>query len=159
LPLLRFVLPLGLSFHTFQSMAYTLEIYRGNQPAERHLGYLALYVLFYPQLVAGPIERPQNLLHQFREPHDFDYTNATDGLKLMAWGFFKKCVIADRLAPLVDLVYNEPGLYRGLPLIVATVAFSFQIYCDFSGYSDIARGAARVLGIRLMNNFAGPYLA
>ena len=156
---LSIALPIGLSFHTFQAMSYTIEVYRGNQKAERRFGIYALYVMFYPQLVAGPIERPQNLLPQFYEKHDFDYQRVTDGLKLMAWGFFKKIVIADRLAVAVNLVYNAPYKYTGLPLIIATYFFAFQIYCDFSGYTDIARGAARVMGFRLMKNFNRPYFA
>ncbi len=156
---LAFVLPIGLSFHTFQSIAYTVEVYRGTVPAERHLGILALYVMFYPQLVAGPIERPQNMLHQLRERHGFDYARVADGLRLMAWGFFKKMVVADRLAVHVNRVYGDPTAYDGLGLSVATVFFAFQIYCDFSGYTDIARGAARVMGFRLTLNFAQPYFA
>jgi len=156
---LSILLPIGLSFHTFQAMSYTIEIYRGNTKAERHLGYFALYVLFYPQLVAGPIERPQNLLPQFFEKHDFDYQRVTDGLKLMAWGFFKKIVIADRLAVAVNVVYLAPQKYSGIPLIIATYFFAFQIYCDFSGYTDIARGAAKVMGFNLMKNFDRPYFS
>ena len=156
---LDFVLPIGLSFHTFQSISYTIEVYRGRQKAEHHLGIYAIYVLFYPQLVAGPIERPQNLLHQFYEQHNFDYGRVTDGLKLMMWGFFKKVVIADRLATAVALVYDHPTAYQGVPLIVATYFFAIQIYCDFSGYSDIAIGAAQVMGFRLMDNFNRPYHA
>ena len=159
LSLLSFVLPIGLSFHTFQAMSYTIEVYRGNYPAERHLGLFALYVLFFPQLVAGPIERPQHVLPQLHETQIFRYENVTSGLRLMAWGLFKKVVIADRLALLVNPVYNSPGDFRGLPLTVATVFFSLQIYCDFSGYSDMALGAARVLGFRLMQNFNRPYFA
>jgi len=154
---LGIVLPIGLSFHTFQAMSYTIEVYRGRQRAERHLGLFALYVLFYPQLVAGPIERPQNLLRQFREEHDFDYGRVTSGLKLMAWGFFKKTVIADRLAWVVNIVYGDPTRFNGPVLATATVLFSFQIFCDFSGYSDIALGSARVMGFRLMRNFDSPY--
>ncbi len=157
--ILTLVLPIGLSFHTFQSMSYTIEVYRGRHPAERHPGILALYVMFYPQLVAGPIERPQNLLHQFREKHTFDYDRISSGLRLMAWGFFKKLVIADRLAVLVNQVYNNPTQYQGISLMLATVFFAYQIYCDFSGYSDIAIGAARVMGFRLMENFNRPYSA
>jgi alginate O-acetyltransferase complex protein AlgI len=157
IPFLSILLPIGLSFHTFQAMSYTIEVYRGNQKAERHFGIYALYVMFFPQLVAGPIERPQNMLHQFREKHSFDYANATEGLKLMAWGMFKKVVIADRVATIVDSVYNHPYEYSGLSLITATVFFSFQIYCDFSGYSDIAIGAAKVMGFKLMKNFDRPY--
>jgi D-alanyl-lipoteichoic acid acyltransferase DltB (MBOAT superfamily) len=156
---LRIILPIGLSFHTFQSMSYTIEVYRGHQKAERHFGIYALYVMFYPQLVAGPIERPQNLLHQFRERHDFDYQRVTDGLKLMAWGMFKKVVIADRLAVFVNEIYQSPQNYEGWSLIIGTVFFAFQIYCDFSGYSDIAIGSAQVMGIKLMQNFRRPYFA
>jgi alginate O-acetyltransferase complex protein AlgI len=154
---LSIILPIGLSFHTFQAMSYTIEVYRGRQPAERHFGIYALYVMFYPQLVAGPIERPQNLLHQFREYHAFDYDRVTSGLKLMAWGLFKKAVIADRLAWVVNLVYGEPTRFDGPVLAVATVFFAFQIYYDFSGYSDIAIGSARVMGFRLRQNFDSPY--
>lgn len=157
IPYLNILLPVGLSFHTFQAMSYTIEVYRGNQKAERHFGIYALYVMFYPQLVAGPIERPQNLLHQFREKHDFDYDRVTSGLRLMLWGLFKKVVIADRLAIVVDLVYNNPEGHMVSSLIIATIFFAFQIFCDFSGYSDMAIGAARVMGFNLMNNFNRPY--
>jgi alginate O-acetyltransferase complex protein AlgI len=156
---LRIILPIGLSFHTFQSMSYTIEVYRGRQKAERHFGIYALYVMFYPQLVAGPIERPQNLLHQFRERHDFDYQRVTDGLKLMAWGMFKKVVIADRLAVFANQIYQSPQNHEGWSLIIGTVFFAFQIYCDFSGYSDIAIGSAQVMGFKLMDNFRRPYFA
>ena len=158
-PYLDIILPIGLSFHTFQAMSYTIEVYRGNQKAERHFGIFALYVMFYPQLVAGPIERPQNLLHQFHEKHIVDYQRIADGLKLMAWGLFKKVVIADRLAVMVDSVYNDPSNQFGIPVLVATIFFAFQIYCDFSGYSDMAIGAAQVMGFRLMTNFRTPYFA
>lgn len=156
---LMLILPIGLSFHTFQSMSYVIEVYRGHQKAERHFGIYSLYVMFYPQLVAGPIERPQNLLRQFYQKHQFDYTRVADGLKLMAWGLFKKVVIADRLAVFVDTIYNNPRNYEGVPLIMATFFFAFQIYCDFSGYSDIAIGTAQVMGFRLMDNFNRPYFA
>jgi len=156
---LAIILPIGLSFHTFQAMSYTIEVYRGNHLPERNFGIYALYVMFYPQLVAGPIERPQNLIHQFYEHHQFDYQRAVDGLKLMAWGMFKKVVIADRLAILVNQVYSQPSDYAGPSLMLATVLFAFQIYCDFSGYSSIAIGAARVMGFKLMNNFDRPYLS
>jgi D-alanyl-lipoteichoic acid acyltransferase DltB (MBOAT superfamily) len=156
---LTIMLPIGLSFHTFQAMSYTIEVYRGNQKAERHFGIYSLYVMFYPQLVAGPIERPQNILHQFYEKKEFNYENVTNGLKLMMWGFFKKVVIADRLAIFVNQVYDSPHSYEGIPLLIATVLFSFQIYCDFSGYSDIAIGSARVMGIDLMKNFNRPYFS
>lgn len=157
IPFLKILLPIGLSFHTFQAMSYTIEVYRGNQKAEKHFGIYSLYVMFYPQLVAGPIERPQNILHQLKEEHKFDYKNVTIGLKQMAWGMFKKVVIADRLSLLVNDIYNNHELYSGIPLLLATVFFAFQIYCDFSGYSDIAIGAARIMGINLMVNFNRPY--
>ncbi len=157
LPYLSILLPIGLSFHTFQAMSYTIEVYRGHQKAERHFGIYSLYVMFYPQLVAGPIERPQNLLHQFREKYDFEYDRLTSGLKLMAWGLFKKVVIADRLAIAVNYVYKQPETHNSLGLIVATVFFTFQIFCDFSGYSDMAIGAARIMGFKLMTNFNKPY--
>ncbi len=159
LSLLKIILPIGLSFHTFQSLSYVIEVYRGQQIAERHLGIYALYVMFYPQLVAGPIERPQNLLPQFRQQHDFDYQRVTDGLKRMAWGLFKKVVIADRLALLVNHVYASPHGNSGLTLILATCFFAWQIYCDFSGYSDIALGSAQVMGFTLMENFRRPYFS
>lgn len=159
IPYLSILLPIGLSFHTFQAMSYTIEVYRGNQRAERHFGIFSLYVLFFPQLVAGPIERPQNLLHQFRQPHSFQAERAWSGLRLMLWGFFKKVVIADRIAVLVDTVYASPSSYQGAPLILATLFFAIQIYCDFSGYTDIAIGSARIMGIKLMENFRRPYYA
>jgi D-alanyl-lipoteichoic acid acyltransferase DltB (MBOAT superfamily) len=156
-PAVNIILPIGLSFHTFQSLSYVVEVYRGKQPAERNLIVYATYVMFFPQLVAGPIERPQNLLHQFRERHAFEYSLVTAGLKRMAWGFFKKLVIADRLALYVNDVYSAPRHFNGLQLTIATFFFAYQIYCDFSGYSDIAIGAAQVLGFRLMENFNTPY--
>jgi alginate O-acetyltransferase complex protein AlgI len=156
---LNILLPIGLSFHTFQAMSYTIEIFMGRQKAERNFGVFALYVLFYPQLVAGPIERPQNLLFQFREKHFFDYDRVIGGLKLMAWGFFKKIVIANGMAQIVNPVYNKPHTASGLAMLFATLCFSFQIYADFSGYTDIARGAAQVMGFSLMRNFNSPYLS
>jgi D-alanyl-lipoteichoic acid acyltransferase DltB (MBOAT superfamily) len=158
-PSLGLILPIGLSFHTFQALSYTIEVYRGNVPAERHLGIYSLYVMFFPQLVAGPIERPQNLLHQFRERHRFEYQRVVWGLQRMAWGMFKKVVIADRLAFAVNRVYGAPQDYSGPSLMAATVFFAIQIYCDFSGYSDIALGAAEVMGFRLMENFRRPYFS
>jgi alginate O-acetyltransferase complex protein AlgI len=156
-PLIAIILPIGLSFHTFQSLSYVVEVYRGNQKAEHNFIVYATYVMFFPQLVAGPIERPQNLLHQFCERHSFDYVRVTSGLKRMAWGFFKKLVVADRLALYVNDVYHAPQNFNGLQLTLATFFFAYQIYCDFSGYSDIALGAAEVLGFRLMENFRTPY--
>ena len=134
-------------------------MYKGRQKAERHFGIYALYVMFYPQLEAGPIERPQNLLHQFYAKHEFNADRVSSGLKQMLWGFFKKLVIADRLALYVNAVYNNANQHNGLTLMVATIFFAFQIYCDFSGYSDIAIGAARVMGFELMTNFRRPYFA
>lgn len=158
-PYLSILLPIGLSFHTFQAMSYTIEVYRGHQPAERNFGIYSLYVMFYPQLVAGPIERPQNLLHQFYEKHSFDYSRVVEGLRMMLWGLFTKVVIADRLAIYVNAVYNNPDRHNGNTLALATVFFAFQIYCDFSGYSNIAIGAARVMGFKLMTNFNRPYFS
>src|SRR5262249_507668 len=138
---------------------YVLEVYRGRQKAERHFGIFALYVMYFPQLVAGPIERPQNLLHQFHERKHFDLGRLQDGLSLALWGLFKKVVVADSLAIYTDTIYNTSSHYSGASLLVATYCFAFQIYCDFSGYSDIARGVSRVYGIELMKNFDAPYLS
>lgn len=156
---LAIVLPLGISFHIFQSLSYVIEVYRGNQKPEKHFGIFFLYIVFYPQLVAGPIERAGNLLHQFYEEHLFDVKRITDGILLMFWGLFKKVIIADRLAILVNAVFNDPTDISGLSLIAATFFFAIQIYCDFSGYSDIAIGAAEVMGFKLMQNFKRPYYA
>lgn len=153
------VLPIGLSFHTFQAMSYTIEVYRGNQKPESHFGIYSLYVMFYPQLVAGPIERPQNMIEQFKEVKHFELNRFISGLQQMAWGLFKKVAVADQLAIYVDSIYDNWELNFGLTLIIATYAFAFQIYCDFSGYSDIAQGAARCMGFRLMDNFNLPYFA
>ncbi|MBW2967124.1 MBOAT family protein, partial [Candidatus Woesearchaeota archaeon] len=156
---LKVLLPVGISFYTFQTLSYTIDVYRGRIMPEKHLGIFAVYVSFFPQLVAGPIERAKNLLPQFYRKVDFDYVLVVAGLKLMLWGFFKKVVIADRLAIMVDYIYGDVTGFTGLSLIIATVFFAFQIYCDFSGYSDIAIGAAQVMGIRLMDNFKRTYLA
>jgi len=156
-PAVSIILPIGLSFHTFQSLSYVIEVYRRRQRAEKNFIVYATYVMFFPQLVAGPIERPQNLLHQFWEHHAFNLEDVAEGLKRMAWGFFKKLVIADRLALYVNDVYSAPRNCNGLQLTIATFFFAYQIYCDFSGYSDIAIGTARVLGFRLMENFDTPY--
>lgn len=156
---LSLILPLGLSFHTFQSLGYVIDVYRGTQKAQRHMGIYAVYVMFFPQLVAGPIERARHLVPQFFEKHHFDAVRVSSGLKLMLWGLFQKVVIADRLAILVNQVYANPSEYNGLGLMLATVFFAFQIYCDFSGYSDIAIGAAEVMGFQLVRNFRQPYLA
>ncbi len=158
-PDLGILLPIGLSFHTFQSLSYTIEVYRKHQPPERKLGVFALYVMFYPQLVAGPIERPGNLLKQLGMRFDPDYDKIAHGLRQMAWGFFKKLVIADRCAAIVDMVYANPSQHDGWSALVATYLFALQIYCDFSGYTDIAIGAARCMGFELMVNFRTPFMS
>lgn len=158
-PVFDMLLPVGISFYTFQTLSYTIEVYRGKQKPERHLGIFALYVSFFPQLVAGPIERSTRLLPQFFREHQFEYQQVSDGLKQVMWGFFKKVVIADRVAVAVNHVYGQPTEYSGFILVAATVLFSFQIYCDFSGYSDIAIGSAKILGYDLMKNFDSPYFS
>lgn len=158
-PVFHVLLPVGISFYTFQTLSYTIDVYRGRIPAERHIGIYALYVAFWPQLVAGPIERTHHLMPQFRERFSFDYSRVTGGLRLMLWGLFKKVAIADHLAVYVNRVYNHVGDYQGIPLMAATCFFAVQIYCDFSGYTDMARGAARVMGFDLMENFSRPYFA
>ncbi len=158
-PLPHIILPVGISFFTFQALSYTIDVYKGNLKAEKHLGIFALFVSFFPQLVAGPIERATHLLPQFYEKHKFNGDMAIQGLRLMLWGFFKKIVIADRVSVYVDSVYNNHLHHSGLSYIVATILFAFQIYCDFSGYSDLARGSARIMGYRLMVNFRLPYLS
>jgi alginate O-acetyltransferase complex protein AlgI len=159
LPVLKMALPIGLSFHTFQAMSYTIEVYRKNQAAERNFIVYALYVMFYPQLVAGPIERPQNVLPQLKEFRPYNWDNVKEGLARMLWGFFKKVVIADRLAMVVDRTFAHTHESSSVALFIGAVFYSFQIYCDFSGYSDIALGAAKVMNIRLMENFKQPYLS
>ena len=156
---LELILPLGLSFHTFQSLSYTIEVYRGNQKPEKHFGIYALYVLFFPQLVAGPIERPQNMLHQFHRNLPFNSDRLTSGLRLLLWGLFKKVVIADHLATYVDPVFLTPSDFSTTSIGIAVIFFYFQIYCDFSGYTDIAIGSARMLGYDLMKNFNVPFLS
>lgn len=159
IPALEMILPIGLSFHTFQAMSYTIEVYRGNQKAEKHFGIYALYVMYYPQLVAGPIERPQNVLWQFHKKHSFDFNRMADGLKQMLFGLFKKVVIADRLATYVNPIFDAPETSSSMSVFVATIFFSIQIFCDFSGYSDMAIGASRIMGIDLMTNFKRPYFS
>ena len=157
--LLDLILPVGISFYTFQTLSYVIDVYRGTIQAERHLGYYALFVSFFPQLVAGPIERPQNLLPQLKAPHRFEQDNFHAGVKTMLAGFFKKVVVADQLAAYVVAVYSHPGEATAPAIIIATVMFTFQVYCDFSGYTDIAVGCARIMGIRLMQNVNLPYSA
>lgn len=159
IPYLSIVLPIGLSFHTFQAMSYTIEVYRGKQKAETHFGIYSLYVMFYPQLVAGPIERPQNILPQLHKENKFSFENALLGSNLIIIGLFKKMVIADRLAVYVNQVYHNLDTSTTLSAWMAAIFFSLQIYCDFSGYSDIARGTAKFMGYDLMLNFDRPYLA
>lgn len=159
LPFLMIILPIGLSFHTFQAMSYTIEVYRKNCTAEKHFGIYALYVMFYPQLVAGPIERPNNILPQLHEKKTFNYNDAVAGFRLILWGLFKKVVIADRLAQFSDPVFDSPQSFPGITIAIAAFFFAFQIFCDFSGYSDIALGTARVMGFKLMTNFNKPYFA
>lgn len=154
---LSWVLPIGLSFYTFQSLSYLIEVYRKNRDPERRFHILASYIMFFPQLVAGPIERPGNLMPQFDVQHSFDGQRVLGGLKLMVWGFFKKVVIADKIAIVVEQVYQDPTQYTGIPLITAALFFGIQVYCDFSGYSDIAIGSAQVMGFRLMDNFDRPF--
>lgn len=156
---LNLLLPVGISFYTFQTLGYVIDVYRGEVKAEKNFGKYATFIAFFPQLVAGPIERTKNLMPQILEEHKFDYKKAVAGLRLMAWGFFKKIVIADTLAVSVDTVYDSLGVYKGFPLLVASVLFSIQIYCDFAGYSDIAIGTARLFGIELMKNFDSPYFS
>lgn len=156
---LQVLLPVGISFYTFQSMSYTIDVFRGKLEPEHHFGIFATYVAFFPQLVAGPIERAGNMLPQFHRERQFDYDRLISGGRLILWGAFKKVAIADYIAIYVNSVYDSPELFDGPVLIMATVFFAFQIYCDFSGYSDIAIGTARILGFDLMENFRQPYFA
>ena len=157
--LTHIILPIGLSFHTFQSMSYVIEVYRGHQKAERHFGYYALYVMFFPQLVTGPIERPGNLLHQLHEKKEFRYENISKGMRLILFGFFVKMVVADHLGEYVDEVYGHLDEYNSWSVLGCMFFYSFQIYCDFFGYSTIALGSAKLMGFDLMDNFRSPYLS
>lgn len=154
---LKILLPAGISFYFFQSMGYLIDVYKGKIKAEHHFGYYALFVSFFPQLLAGPIGRADSLLPQYKKERPFRYDDVTYGLKLMAWGYFKKLVIADVFAMTVDRLYNNVHSYVGLAFIIVTIMFAIEIYCDFSGYSDIAIGCARLFGIELMTNFKSPY--
>lgn len=156
---LRIVLPVGISFYTFQTLSYTVDLYRGRIQAVKDPVQFFTFVSFFPQLVAGPIERAENLLGQFGVDRTFDWDKARDGLRQMLWGFFKKIVVADNVASAVDQVYGDLGSYGSGAVLAATLLFAFQIYCDFSGYSDIAIGCARLFGIQLMRNFAYPYFS
>ena len=153
------ILPIGLSFHTFQSLSYVIEVYRGNQKPEKHLGIYSLYVMFYPQLVTGPIERPQNLLRQLRIDQPFQRDNLSQGIMLILFGLFAKMVVADNLAVYVDAIWADPQLYGSGAIALGLLFYSFQIYCDFFGYSTIALGCAKAMGYDLMDNFRAPYLS
>lgn len=156
---LGIILPIGLSFHTFQSMSYTIEVYRGHQKAEKHLGYFANYVLFFPQMVAGPIERYATLGEELRQKQTLNYQNLSAGFRLVLLGFVVKMVVADQLAPFVNQVYASPSEFNQLQILAALIFFSFQIYADFFGYSLIAQGSARLLGVHIMDNFKTPYFS
>jgi D-alanyl-lipoteichoic acid acyltransferase DltB (MBOAT superfamily) len=158
-PNLDLLLPVGISFYTFQAVGYTIDIYRGDLKAEKNLGIYALFVSFFPQLVAGPIERAKNLLPQFKIIHYFEPSRLESGIKQMIWGFFMKLVVADRLSLIVNTAYNNPEAHNGTTFLIATFFFAFQIYCDFAGYSNIAIGASRIMGFDLMTNFKRPYFA
>jgi D-alanyl-lipoteichoic acid acyltransferase DltB (MBOAT superfamily) len=159
LPEFNVLLPVGISFYTFQSLSYTIDVYRKQRGAERHFGLFALYVSFFPQLVAGPIERSTRLIPQLRQDNSFSFENIREGLKQICWGYFKKLVVADRCAIYVEAVFSNPNQYSGSTICLAAVFFGFQVYCDFSGYSDIAIGSARMMGYRLMTNFRRPYFS
>ena len=159
IPELSLLLPVGISFYTLQTLSYSIDVYRGNKEPEKHLGIFALYVSFFPQLVAGPIERSTRLLPQFHQKHPFDSERIVSGLQQILWGFLKKVVIADNLAALVNTVYNSPTQFNSTELLIGTYLFSFQIFCDFSGYSDIAIGVAKIMGYDLMENFRRPYFS
>lgn len=160
MPEISLLLPVGISFYTFQALGYTIDVYREELRAEKSFIRYALFVSFFPQLVAGPIERAGNLLAQFRRKDcRFDYERAREGLLIMLWGYFLKLVLADRIAIFVNTIYGDYESYGGVYLILATVLFAFQIYCDFAGYSVIATGAARIMGFTLMENFDAPYLS
>jgi D-alanyl-lipoteichoic acid acyltransferase DltB (MBOAT superfamily) len=157
--IIRIILPVGISFYTFQTLSYTIDIYRRQLTPTKSVITFLTFVSFFPQLVAGPIERAGRLIPQFEKKFEFNYHQASSGMKMMLWGLFKKVVIADQAAVLVNAVYQTPESYDGFSLIIATLLFGFQIYCDFSGYSDIAIGTARLFGIELMTNFRTPYFA
>lgn len=156
---LSLLLPVGISFYTFQSIGYIIDVYRGDIEAEHHFGKYASFVAFFPQLVAGPIERTANLLPQLRKEQFFSYDQASYGLKLMAWGYFKKIVVADTLGAYVDKIYGDLHFFSGGARFFVIFFFAIQIYCDFSGYSDIARGTSKLFGIELMENFKSPYFS
>ena len=159
IPKFGLLLPIGISFYTFQALGYSIDVYRGTTKVERNFPTYALFLSFFPQLVAGPIERSNNLLPQFKKQHPFDYEKVMAGVRLMVWGFFMKLVLADRCGLYVDTIFNNVYMHNGGSYLVASLLFPFQIYGDFAGYSLIAIGVARVLGFRLMDNFQRPYFA
>lgn len=156
---LNLMLPVGISFYTFQTLSYVIDVYRGEVETEKNFFFYALFVSFFPQLVAGPIERPDNLIPQLKEAHNWSNPDAVAGLKILLLGFFKKICVADLVSGFVNTVYNNPAESSALGVIIATLLFAVQIYCDFAGYTDIAIGCARIMGIRLMKNFDHPYSA
>ena len=159
IPRWNVLLPVGISFYIFQAVGYAVDVYRGTIKAEKNFVVYALFISFFPQLVAGPIERAKNMLPQFREKHKFSYENFDAGLRLMIWGFFMKLCVADRVSTYVDAVYNNYMEHSGVSLLLATFFFTFQIYCDFAGYSLIAIGSSKMMGFTLMENFHRPYFA
>ncbi len=158
-PVNKMILPLGLSYFTFTLLSYLIEIKRRNILPEKHFGYFSLYLLFFPKIAQGPIERPQNFIPQLHHDRVFNYSMLVEGLKLILWGYFKKLVVADRLAIYVNAIYDNSEKHNGTTLLVATIFYAFQIYADFSGYVDIARGSAKLFGFNLSENFKRPYFA
>ncbi len=158
-PHLDFLLPVGISFYTFQTLSYSIDVYNGRQQAERHLGYFALYVSYFPQLVAGPIERFSQLTPQLKKKHTLEYDNVANGMRLILYGLFIKMVIADNIGTFVDQIYADPTIHSSLEILTGMFMYSFQIYSDFYGYSLVAIGAALIMGVRLMDNFKTPYLS
>lgn len=159
IPMLKYLLPVGISFYTFQTLSYSIDVYHGKQKAEKHLGYFALYVAYFPQLVAGPIERFSRLSPQLKENHPFTYDNFVKGMRLILYGLFIKMVIADNLSVYVDQIYESPTEFNRLSVAMGLLIYSFQIYCDFHGYSTIAIGCALMMGVKIMDNFKTPYLS
>lgn len=159
IPELKLMLPVGISFYTFQTLSYVIDVYRGDVKAEKHFGIYATFVTFFPQLVAGPIERSSRLLPQIRQEHEFNAENANTGMRLIVWGLFKKIVVADNFSYYVDMIYGNIRNYTGFSLLLSGIFFALQLYCDFSAYSDIARGSAKLFGIELMQNFKSPLIS
>jgi D-alanyl-lipoteichoic acid acyltransferase DltB (MBOAT superfamily) len=158
-PEFKWLLPVGISFYTFQSLGYMIDVYRGKIGPEKHFGIYSLFVSFFPQVASGPINRAPDLIPQFLKKHEFDYNRVRTGLLQMLWGYFKKLVVADRLAVIVNTVFDHPADHQGMEIVIAVIFFAIQIYCDFSGYTDIAIGAARIMGFDLMKNFRAPYFS